>query len=56
MNHLKPGLMDDENTALWPLIRIKNPVSLVLMRPEPEVLRSSAHLRLICRVLAAPND
>jgi anti-sigma-K factor RskA len=43
VNHLKAGLMDDENTALWPLIRIKNPVSLVLMRPEPEVLRSSAH-------------
>ena len=35
--------MDDENTAFAPSIGIKNPLSLVLMRPEPEVLRSSAH-------------
>jgi len=35
--------MDDENTALWPSIGIKNPVFLVLMRPGVEVLRSSAH-------------
>jgi hypothetical protein len=35
--------MDDENTAFAPLIRIKNPLSLVLMRPGLEVLRSSAH-------------
>jgi len=35
--------MEDENTAFAPLIRIKNPLSLVLMRPEPEVLRSSVH-------------
>ncbi|WP_445241745.1 hypothetical protein [Microcoleus vaginatus] len=33
MNHLKPGLMDDENTALWLLSRIKNPVFLVMMCP-----------------------
>jgi hypothetical protein len=47
--------MDDENTAFAPLIGIKNPLSFVLIRPEPEVLPLSAHLRLICRVLAAPN-
>ena len=56
MNHLKPGLMDDENTALWPSIGIKNPVSLVLMRPGLKVLRSSAPKRLIYRLLAAPKN
>jgi len=33
----------EENTALGLLIAIKGPVSLVLMRPGLEVLRSSAH-------------
>jgi hypothetical protein len=30
--------MDDENTAFAPLIRIKKPLSFVLIGPEPEVL------------------